>query len=135
LGPLAHCALYILGHVVERNDEVAQRQRHAALRSLHLNGKRRQLEKADITLGDGTLVEHLAGDTYEPHVDPRLRGFLTGYFIDLEGKVPAEDVDAGGRRGVLASTDGLAELHRDLLDVADSHGCVDSSYVHHASLL
>src|SRR5262249_41420889 len=71
----------------------------------------------------------------EPHLDVRCCGLLLGNLVQLESKIPAENVDAVSLGCILAGADGALELGRDMRHVAAADGSVDGTDVDHAPAL
>lgn len=112
-----------------------RRRRYRLALLLHVDRQRGELEESNVALLNGALVEHFARDAHEAHVEVGARRFLLGDFVDLEGVIPAEDVNAARARSVLARADSAPKLGRDLAHVAHGDRRVDSANVHHAAAL
>ena len=104
----------LLRHVINRDYEVGQLESSVLAPSAWVRPTSTQLEELDVTLLDCFLLQHLTGNLLEGHIHARLGSDLPSGLVQLESKLPAENVSGsfpGGsstaRRLPRLSGDGL----------------------------
>ncbi len=135
--------LDIFGNIVGRDDKIGEGQGHITplwattpgRPYMHVNRQRGELKETDVALFDRLFVQDLARDSHEPHVDICLRRLLLGDFIQLESKIPTENIHAVRRGCVLACSNRALELGNDVRHIANRDGRVHRADVNHPPAL
>jgi hypothetical protein len=87
----------------------------------------------NVTLLDGFFLQHFAGNFLEAGFDASFGSDLLGGFVDVEGELPAEDIDGRFFRGVRAFPGGFPYFGGDGVYVGAGYGRVYCADVDHAT--